>query len=205
MNRSMKTMLVTAAVALAALPFAGPVAADVDEIQARSHVADEARGEAERLRAQFLKAYQAGFKIEAMGGMAWGASEAQTDIGLSGGARIGYLLPAKVYFGATVVGLSGSYFDSSPTVESKETETQFYGGGEVGYEWRQQTFSVRPYAGLGVGTSNHVGAGAAIWPGVLGTVHFQKQFYMGLDFRYALFTVSRQPGVQGFLVIGFSL
>jgi len=191
-----------AAIALAVMTVCGGASADVDEVQARGHAADEVRAEADRMRAEYLKAYQPGVHLEALGGLSW----VQPNLAFSGGARVGYLFPFKLYLGATAAGLSAPYnycITSGPCGSTNETE--FYGGGEVGYEWRLQSWSLRPYVGLGAGTSSHVGLGGAVWPGVVAAIHVDKHVYMGLDARYTVFTVSMQPGLEAFLAIGVTL
>jgi hypothetical protein len=127
------------------------------------------------------------------------------------GARIGYTLPIRVYFGA----YSAYHFGSTnSTVNGDFRYHVWLAGGEGGYEIPVGPIVVRPYLGLGLGEhtwtsclptiagvwgcAEHTDPGFALWPGVSGLLPLGVAL-LGVDAQFDIVTGKKTatPAVFG--------
>jgi hypothetical protein len=201
MKRTEMRVLAAIVVGTSALVPFSATAADVDEIQARSHAADEIRVEADRERQTVESSTRSGARIEVFGGYAGylGPDMPVNGFAFGGGARVGYVFTSRLFLGGSFTYHAGS----SQSVNTcsgcgngtsyQLSATSYYFGPEIGYEAAIGSFAIRPYAGFGYlatnGSASDPGydiayGGTQITFAVVGQYYFSDSVFAGLDARW---------------------
>jgi hypothetical protein len=122
--------------------------------------------------------------------------------------RVGFTLPLNIYAGANFVYHLGS---SNENAVTKDSQNAWYAGGEVGYDFLEDDFALRPYVGLGglVLSSQVCPAGICknlpyttsvyVAPGVYGQYDLGP-IYVGAEVRYVI--VTAKTGLNSFGFFG---